>query len=122
MAGACVRAAGRCQAAAATRREQQVVSPGELDRFYDMPATVTAVLAGGPFDGQTTSFPEVLLHSSLYPQLVLPMPASFILAELSGPPRPLERAYYQARRDGFGFVQRDDEGRVTFAFERQGRW
>ena len=99
-----------------------MVSPDELDRFYDVPATVTAVLAGGPFDGQERPFREALLHTSAYPQLILPMPAKFTIAELDGPPQPLERAYYEAKRDRSGFLQRDDEGRVTFTFERQGRW
>ncbi|MEU8920390.1 hypothetical protein AB0D10_05540 [Kitasatospora sp. NPDC048545] len=93
------------------------MSASDLDRFYDVPDVVTARLHGGPCDGEATSFPAALMES-VRPHLVRVVPLKLVLpaAEASGPPERVQRAFYQALRDDFGFFSRDDSGRVRFDF------
>lgn len=93
------------------------MSGGDLDQFYDVPASVMARLVGGPYDGREQPFPADLL-SGVCPRLVLVAPPDGLLpvTDGSGPPRLLERVMYEALRDGNGFLSRDDEGRVRFDF------
>lgn len=88
----------------------------ELAPLYDVPATVTIRLVGGPFDGEDHPFPEAYLPMAC-PQFECALPfVGLSLADLSGPPQRLQRAVYQGLRDGWGMPSRDDRGRVRFDF------
>jgi hypothetical protein len=92
----------------------------DLDRFYDVPTSVTARLVGGPFDGEERPFPGQLLQN-VFPRLVVVMPPGGLpVIDGSGPPLRMARAEYEARRDAHGFLSRDDGGRVRFDFG--GQW
>lgn len=88
-----------------------------LDRLYDVPASVTARLVGGPFDGEERPFPAALLRS-VCPRLVGVVPSQGLLmvSEGAGPPRRLQQAVYEALRDANGFFSRDDRGQVRFDY------
>jgi hypothetical protein len=89
----------------------------DLDRLYDAPATVTARLCGGPYDGREQPFPADLLND-VSPRLILTAPPDGLLpvTEGAGPPRRLGRVMYEALRDANGFLSRDDAGRVRFDY------
>ena len=88
----------------------------ELAPLYDVPATVTIRLVGGPFDGEERQFPEAYL-SMTRPRFECVSPFSGLsLADLSGPPQRTRRAVYEGLRDGWGLLSRDDRGRVRFDF------
>ncbi|WP_035796375.1 hypothetical protein [Kitasatospora mediocidica] len=88
----------------------------ELAPLYDVPATVTIRLVGGPFDGEERPFPGAYL-SMVCPQFECALPFSgFSLADLSGPPQLVRRAVYQGLRNDWGLLSRDDQGRVRFDF------
>jgi hypothetical protein len=91
------------------------VNGSDLDRFYDVPASVTARLVGGPFDGEERPFPAHLLESVI-PRFILAELPTFTVADFEGPPQLLKRVAYGARRDAHGFLSRDDVGRVRFDF------
>lgn len=89
---------------------------GDLDRFYDAPATVVARLVGGPFDGEEQPFSGALLET-VCPYLARVVPPDCVSeGAAAGPPRRLPQAMYRALRDADGFLSRDDEGRVRFDF------
>jgi hypothetical protein len=94
---------------------------GDLERFYDVPAAVTAWLVGGPYDGREQPFPGVLLEGAAPRLFFLAPPDGLPLvgATAGSPPR-IEQVVYEALRDGGGYFSRDDQGRVRFEF--WGQW
>jgi hypothetical protein len=95
---------------------------GDLDQYYDVPATATARLIGGPYDGREQPFPGTLLLGPM-PRLyfLAPPPDGLpLVGATAGPPPRIEQVVYEALRGADGFVSRDDAGRVRFDF--WGQW
>ena len=71
---------------------------------------------GGPGDGRTLTWAT---GEPPY-RIVLPVdPGPPTLAELTGPWRPLEKAYYRPRLDGLGQPSRDDDGTLVYEYDGQ---